>query len=161
MGKVCSMVKRGKRRAKSCSLPGSNWRPSDYETDALPTEPKERQDTHNTTQKSQTRPQTTHHHQQNTQYTIQSLLPCSRPYHTFNYQHSSTLPCLPRSSHIKPSQPRRSSHRFLYRRPTNRTISWSRMGQRFARHHSHGKRSARRYSELRSDTSKQRCHPSR
>ena len=24
-----------------CSLPGSNWRPSDYETDALPTEPKE------------------------------------------------------------------------------------------------------------------------
>ena len=28
---------------KQCSLPGSNWRPSDYETDALPTEPKERQ----------------------------------------------------------------------------------------------------------------------
>ena len=26
---------------KKCSLPGSNWRPSDYETDALPTEPKE------------------------------------------------------------------------------------------------------------------------
>ena len=26
---------------KGCSLPGSNWRPSDYETDALPTEPKE------------------------------------------------------------------------------------------------------------------------
>lgn len=30
-----------KQRAKKCSLPGSNWRPSDYETDALPTEPKE------------------------------------------------------------------------------------------------------------------------
>ena len=26
---------------RGCSLPGSNWRPSDYETDALPTEPKE------------------------------------------------------------------------------------------------------------------------
>jgi hypothetical protein len=25
-----------------CSLPGSNWRPPDYETDALPTELKER-----------------------------------------------------------------------------------------------------------------------
>ena len=30
------------QNAKRCSLPGSNWRPSDYETDALPTEPKER-----------------------------------------------------------------------------------------------------------------------
>jgi hypothetical protein len=56
---------------KRCSLPGSNWWPSDYETDALPTEPKERHanllphDTHknnkNSTNKTNTQLRHTHH----------------------------------------------------------------------------------------------------
>ena len=33
----------GEREAKGCSLPGSNGRASDYENDALPTDPKELQ----------------------------------------------------------------------------------------------------------------------
>ena len=63
---VCRLSLRvGVKGIKKCSLPGSNWRPSDYETDALPTEPKERHNsnpTHTFTQLCAAHAHTTHQH---------------------------------------------------------------------------------------------------
>ena len=57
-GASCSKQDTTSIGIKDCSLPGSNWRPSDYETDALPTEPKERHTRHTHLPATQTNTQT-------------------------------------------------------------------------------------------------------